>query len=239
MIGTSGWIYPHWRDRFYPRHLKQADWLAYYAERFATVEINYSFYRLPSEETFDRWRETAPPGFVYALKANRYLTHVKRLKDCAEPLGRFLERARRLGTHLGPILYQLPPHWRANAERLADFAELLPPDLIHIFEFRDDRWFVESVKTVLERHGLGFCIHDMAGVNCPQWRAGQAAYFRFHGSSHNADGGYGERELRAWARELEHCLETGRAVFAYFNNDAGGNAVRDAQELRRLVHRGP
>jgi uncharacterized protein YecE (DUF72 family) len=221
MIGTSGWIYPHWRDRFYPRHLKQADWLAYYAERFATVEINYSFYRLPSEETFDRWRETAPPGFVYALKANRYLTHVKRLKDCAEPLGR------------------LPPHWRANAERLADFAELLPPDLIHIFEFRDDRWFVESVKTVLERHGLGFCIHDMAGVNCPQWRAGQAAYFRFHGSSHNADGGYGERELRAWARELEHCLETGRAVFAYFNNDAGGNAVRDAQELRRLVHRGP
>ena len=147
-------MYPHWRGVFYPQHLPQSRWFSHYAAHFDTVEINSTFYRLPSERAFDRWREQAPPGFRYAVKANRYLTHIRRLKDCAEPLARFLERARRLGDRLGPILYQLPPGWGAAPDRLTAFAALLPGDLLQGFEFRDPRWFVEPIRAILERYRL-------------------------------------------------------------------------------------
>ncbi len=234
-IGTSGWVYPHWRGVFYPPDLPQSHWYTHYAKIFDTVEVNYSFYRLPSEETFDRWREQAPPGFIYAVKANRYITHFKRLKDAAEPLARFLARARRLGEKLGPILWQLPPRWRANPERLENFAALLPPDLTHAFEFRDPRWFIEPVRRILERHSLAFCIFDMPGLPCPTWVTGDAVYLRFHGSGAVYGGRYGQETLHPWADRIRQWLSEDRQVYAYFNNDAFGFALEDARELRELL----
>lgn len=201
------------------------------------MEVNYSFYRLPEPETFDRWRGEAPEGFVFAVKANRYITHVKRLKDCAEPLARFLGRCRRLGPHLGPILYQLPPRWRPNIERLGAFARLLPDDLTHVFEFRDDRWFDDPVRHVLAENRLGFCIHDHPGTTCPGWITGRAAYFRFHGSVRGRDGGYTAREIARQADHVRRALEGRRDVYAYYNNDAAGRAVHDARALKDALTR--
>ncbi len=234
-IGTSGWVYAHWRGIFYPTSLPQAGWYGHYARHFDTVEINYSFYRLPSETAFDRWREQAPPDFVYAVKANRYLTHIRRLKDVAEPLERFLSRARRLGDRLGPVLWQLPPQWRADLARIEAFAVLLPADLLHVFEFRDPSWFVQPVKDILGRFGLGFCIFDMPGLPCPAWVTGDVVYLRFHGSEVVYGGRYGREALRPWAGRIRDWLAEGRAVYAYFNNDAFGHAVEDARVLRKLL----
>ncbi len=234
-IGTSGWVYPHWRGVFYPSGLAQSRWFNHYAGQFDTVEINNTFYRLPSEQAFDHWCEQAPAGFVYAVKANRYLTHVRRLKDCAEPLKRFLDRARRLGNRLGPILYQLPPRWRPNAERLAEFADLLPTDLIHVFEFRDERWFEEPVRDVLARHGLSFCIFDLPGMRCPRWVTGPIVYVRFHGSSTLYAGRYSREELAGWAEMMRSFLSAGHDVYVYFNNDAFGHAVINARELQEMM----
>ena len=235
-VGTSGWVYPHWQGLFYPPDLPQTRWFAAYARHFDTVEINTSFYRLPAEGTFDRWREQAPAGFVYAVKANRYLTHVKRLKDAAEGLERFLSRARRLGDRLGPVLWQLPPHWGADPARLAAFAALLPHDLAHAFEFRDPRWLVGPVQEVLERFGLALCIFDMPGLACPTWITGRIVYLRFHGHDQVYGGRYGPERLRPWAGRIRDWLAAGRTVYAYFNNDAMGNAVEDARTLQGLLN---
>jgi uncharacterized protein YecE (DUF72 family) len=234
-IGTSGWIYRHWRQVFYPPGLPQNRWFEHYARHFSTVEINYSFYRLPSEKAFDRWREQAPAGFIYAVKANRYLTHVKRLKDAAEPLERFLSRARRLGDRLGPILWQLPPRWRVNLERLETFVRLLPKDLIHVFEFRDSSWFAEPVFDLLTEHELSFCIMSMPGMDCPIRATSNVVYIRMHGSGLVYGGRYNHSELTEWAAHVRRFLADGRDVYVYFNNDAFGFAVENALELRQML----
>ena len=235
-VGTSGWVYRHWRGVFYPRRLPAREWFGYYAAAFDTVEVNNTFYRLPDEQRFGAWARQAPPGFLYAVKASRYLTHLKRLKDAAEPLERFLGRARRLGEHLGPVLYQLPPHWACDVDRLRAFLELLPADLLHVFEFRDPSWYVEEVRELLAAHGACFCIHDLRGSVSPEWATGPAVYLRFHGPTARAyAGGYPTARLRLWAERVEAYLESGRDVFAYFNNDDAGHAVADARQLRALL----
>lgn len=234
-VGTSGWVYPHWRGVFYPPGLPQAEWFRYYARHFVTVEINNTFYRLPGEATFDRWREQAPAGFVYAVKANRYLTHVRRLRDCAAPLARFLDRARRLGDKLGPILYQLPPRWRPNLERLQGFLALLPQDLTHVMEFRDPRWFNPEVYALLREHNVGFCIYHMPDQESPLVVTGDVVYIRFHGAGALYAGSYPDETLRAWAERIRRWAEAGYQVYAYFNNDAFGHAVRNALTLNALL----
>src|SRR5215217_2193905 len=144
-IGTSGWHYEHWRGPFYPENLSKGGFLEYYAGHFDTAEINNSFYRLPEKKTLVRWRETVPEGFVFSVKASRYLTHMKKLKDPREPLGRLLDRVSVLGTRLGPILFQLPPRWRANPERLQGLLEILPENHRYAFEFRDPSWFDDKI----------------------------------------------------------------------------------------------
>jgi len=237
-IGTSGWIYRHWQGVFYPRALPQRCWFEHYARHFGTVEINYSFYRLPSEDAFDQWREQAPAGFVYAVKANRYLTHVKRLKDAKEPLERFLGRVRRLGDRLGPILYQLPPGWNVNLDRLEAFARLLPQELIHVFEFRDPSWLVEPVFDLLARHNLSFCVMSMPGMECPIRATSRVVYVRMHGSGVLYGGKYSRAELAGWADHARRFLAEGRDVYVYFNNDAWGFAVENALELRAMLEGG-
>ncbi len=235
-IGTSGWVYKDWRGLFYPPKLPARSWFAYYARHFDTVEINNTFYRLPPAETFIAWKRQAPPGFLYAVKASRFLTHQKKLKDPAEALTNILGRARHLGPHLGPILYQLPPYWRRDVDRLREFIGFLPLDLCHVFEFRDPSWFTPEVQDLLTETGMNFCIHDMAGSACPTWVTGAAAYIRFHGSSDTKYTGRYERvHLATWAKTIRAWRGAGRDVYVYFNNDYGGHALTNAAQLRAML----
>ena len=235
-IGTSGWNYKHWRGRFYPADLPVARWFAYYSRRFDTVEINNTFYRLPPEEVFLAWRRQAPPDFLYAVKASRFLTHMKKLNDPADSLDRILGRARQLGAHLGPVLYQLPPHWKCNLNRLREFIACLPLDLRHVFEFRDPSWCHQDVRALLTETGMSYCIHDMRGFYCPRWVTGPVAYLRFHGPTEKKYAGcYTRAQLAGWAEAIRAIRESGHDVFVYFNNDDAAHAVRNAQELRGLL----
>ena len=234
-VGTSGWNYRWWRGVFYPEGLPQREWLGHYVRHFDTVEINATFYRQPRTETFARWRGAAPPGFVYAVKASRQLTHLKRLAECGEPLARFFDGIRALGATLGPILYQLPPGFESDARRLAAFAELLPRDLVHVFEFRHVSWFGPQIRQVLERQGLVFCIHDHRQLEVPEWVTGPAAYWRFHGFTRGPDGSYADAALAASAKRMQAELARGVPIYAYFNNDAYGCAVRDAKRLAKML----
>jgi uncharacterized protein YecE (DUF72 family) len=234
-IGCSGWIYRHWRGRFYPDKLAVKNWFAFYAEHFDTVEINNSFYLLPRAETFDAWREQAPPGFRYAVKANRFLTQAKKLKDCAEPLERMMPPFRHLRETLGPILYQLPPRFRLNLERLESFLQILPRDATSVFEFRDKSWYADDVFALLERYGASFCAHDMPELESPRVAVGPIAYLRFHGGQGKYWGRYSDEALLAAADWMADKARSGREVWAYFNNDTDAAAIHDALTLKAMV----
>jgi len=234
-IGCSGWNYESWRGRFYPEEAPPKRWFEFYAETFNTVEINNTFYQLPDAPTFKRWRSQAPDGFIYAVKANRYLTHLKRLKDAKDPLKKFLDRARLLREHLGPILYQLPPRWRLNLQRLESFLDLLPEDLRHVFEFRDQSWMTDEVFQLLEERGVSFCAHDMPGLDVPRLAIGPIAYVRFHGPKEKYRGAYPEPTLRSWSRWMGQQLRSGRSLYVYFNNDANAHAPHDAMRLKQKI----
>lgn len=234
-IGTSGWVYPHWREVFYPPKLPQSKWLEFYTGHFATVELNNSFYRLPSEQAFANWRDTSPEGFVYAVKVSRFITHIKRLKDVEEPVVTFLSRARHLNEKLGPLLYQLPPNMHRNDERLGSFLSLLPRGLRHVVEFRHESWLDEGVFDILRRHNVGLCVFDMPGVSCPLLATADFAYIRFHGSSGLYYSCYSDGELDDWARRISGLAKDLDAVYIYFNNDAEGFATKNAQTLREKL----
>jgi uncharacterized protein YecE (DUF72 family) len=233
-IGTSGWIYNHWRERFYPKDLATKHWFAHYAKHFGTVEINNTFYRLPSEDAFDAWRQQAPAGFVYAVKASRFLTHMKKLKDPEEPIERILGRARHLGPTLGPVLYQLPRGWKCNIERLAYFFAALPRDLTHVMEYRRSDWLCDEVYDLMREFKIGLCIHDLLPDH-PRIVTSNVIYVRFHGSGQKYGGSYRTAVLRRWADWMGDHAAAGRNVYAYFNNDAEAHAARNAITLRKMV----
>ena len=233
-IGCSGWQYRHWRETFYPPELPQRQWFAYYASQFDTVEINNTFYRLPEATTFEGWKEQAPAHFVYAVKASRFLTHMKKLKEPREPLQRLFSRASKLGRTLGPVLYQLPPHWTIDLERLEAFLRRLPPRRHHAIEFRDPSWYTDDVYSLLAEHRVAFCVHDMAGSATIRCVTAPFVYARFHGPMRYG-GPYDDKTLDDWTDWFAEQLRAGRSVFAYFNNDIGGNAPRDARRLRNTL----
>jgi uncharacterized protein YecE (DUF72 family) len=237
-VGTSGWNYRHWAGDFYPSDLKPRDWFGYYAGHFATVEINASFYREPARQTFEKWRDAAPDGFRFAVKAHRFLTHRKRLIDPADPLDRVVKGARRLGKHLGPVLYQLPPTFHRkeeNSARLDAFLEILPADLDHVVEFRHDSWYTRDTQQQLRRHNVALCWHDMGGKEVPFVVTAPLAYLRFHGGEKKYAGNYPDEVLAEHARRIQHLAEKVDDVWIYFNNDIGGHAVRNAKTLIRLL----
>lgn len=233
-IGCSGWQYKHWRADFYPADLPQSRWFGHYALTFDTVEINNSFYRLPEDSTFARWRDQAPRGFLYAVKASRFLTHMKKLKDPEDPLSRFFENAKHLRPHLGPVLYQLPPRWPLNLERFEHFLRALPRGYRHVVEFRDPTWYDDRVYALMHRHRVALCLHDMQGSASPTMVVGPLVYVRFHGWTKYA-GRYEDQRLDQWADWLAERIADGLDVFAYFNNDGGGHAPRDAVRLRDRI----
>jgi uncharacterized protein YecE (DUF72 family) len=234
-IGTSGWSYGHWKGVFYPQELKTSKWLAFYIEHFKTVEINNTFYHLPTENAFEGWKAAAPEDFIYALKASRFITHMKRLKDAKEPLKLFLSRARILKKNLGPVLFQLPPRWGCNISRLGEFLRLLPGNLKFVFEFRDRSWFTEEVFGLLRKKGIALCIYSMPDFTSPVEVTAPFTYIRFHGTGTLYRGRYTLEELKNWARTIKGFSGKGLDVYAYFNNDAFANAVFNAKELREMV----
>ncbi len=234
-IGCSGWNYKHWREAFYPKGVPVKRWFEHYAATFDTVELNTSFYHLPKPETFTKWRDQAPEGFRYAVKASRFITHMKKLKDCEEPVETFLTRARNLGGTIGPILYQLPPRWAFDRQRLEEFIALLPADLTHVFEFREKSWLTEEVLALLDERGVSFCAHDMPGSATPRWAAGPIAYVRFHGAGGKYIGRYSDDALLSWTDWIVEQARGGRDVWCYFNNDIHAHAIHDALTLRSMV----
>ena len=234
-VGCSGWNYKHWREIFYPKGLPVSRWFGFYAEHFDTVEINNSFYRLPKPETFDKWRDQAPPGFVYAVKANRFITQAKKLLDCKEPVERMMPAVRRLGDRLGPVLYQLPPSLKFNPERLASFLDIVPKDVTNVFEFREKSWYVEETFDLLERFGASLCVHDMPGSSSERIAVGPAAYLRFHGTSGKYVGRYSDESLLSWSDWLVGQVRNGRETWAFFNNYMFGHAIEDALTLKSIV----
>ena len=236
-VGTSGWEYRHWAGSFYPSDQTRDRWLEFYAERFDTVELNNSFYRLPEADTFATWARRVPDRFSFAVKASRYLTHVRRLKAPAEPLERFWSRASRLEGRLGPALYQLPPRWKPNHERMRAFLAAVPPDRAQAIEIRDRRWYGTQLRAALTDGGVALCLHDMAGSATPPEPVGPFVYVRFHGSGTRYGGRYTSQRLTAWAARMSDWAAAGMPVWAYFNNDIGGHAVRDADRLRTMLAR--
>lgn len=234
-IGTSGYVYRHWRKGvFYPRGMPARDELGYYASRFRTVELNNSFYRLPTPEMFDRWREATPPGFQFGVKASRYITHIKRLRDVGDELALFLERAGRLGVKLGPILFQLPPNQQVDMDRLRAFLALLPEGRRWVLEFRHPSWHTREVYQRLTGHGVALCIPVGGGLHPDRVTTAPFTYLRMHRGQEPA-GGFTREELSSWAAQIRALRSAGKEVYIFFNNDWEGFAVRDAVTLQEML----
>lgn len=234
-IGTSGWHYYHWKGPFYPEGMAAHALLPWYAEHLHTVEINSSFYRLPKAETFAAWREAVPAGFIFAVKASRYITHMKKLKDPAEPLATFLERVSFLDEKLGPILFQLPPGWKRNVERLRSFLKELPEGYRYVFEFRDESWFDPEIYLALTEHDAAICIFELAGTLSPREVTADFVYVRLHGPGEAYQGEYGRKGLAPWAEAIRSWMRQGKDVYCYFDNDQSGFAPRDAECLQAMM----
>lgn len=237
LVGTSGWVYEHWKEVFYPEELPKPEWFGFYAKSFNTVEINYSFYQLPSRKTFVKWREGAPADFVFTVKANRYITHVKKLKDAGEAVKRFYENLYGLEDRCGAVLFQLPPRWNVNAPRLEEFLSVVPKRYRLVFEFRDESWLKEEIMDLLHRHGAALCSADSPHWPSPREVTADFVFFRLHSGGTRQAPSYTQKELRALAAEIGGHLTGGRDAFVYFNNDYGGFAVKNALAIKAMIER--
>ena len=231
-IGTSGWHYADWQGRFYPDKLPKSKWLEHYVKHFDTVEINNTFYHQPKEQTFQNWYKQAPKGFLYTIKASRFITHIKRLKDPQEALERFFKGATLLKENLGPILYQLPPSFHKDLDRLRTFLKTLPKKQTAVFEFRHKSWFSQDTYELLNEFNAGFCIHDMPGMKVPRVVTSDTIYIRFHGPTGRYQGNYSKFALRDRAKWIKDNLKGKKAVFCYFNNDYNAYAINNAKTLK-------
>lgn len=236
-IGTSGWVYPHWKGRFYPASLPASRWLEHYASIFDTVELNNPFYRQPERTTFERWRDAVPDGFVYSVKLNRFLTHIKRLDIGTDSVERSYGTMAGLGRKLGVVLAQLPPKMRFDAERVDRYFRLVSRRRRrHALEPRDDSWFSPEAQALLRRRRVALCIQDSARwTTRPDVVTTDFVYLRFHGPAALYGSGYSDAQLREWAKRIRDWLAQGLEVYAYFNNDVPDHAPRDAQRLREMI----
>jgi uncharacterized protein YecE (DUF72 family) len=235
-IGTSGFHYKHWKGPFYPKKIPAAKMLDFYVQHFDTTELNNSFYRLPPATAFDCWREATPANFVFAVKASRFITHNKKLKDPENAIDNLLPRAAHLGPKLGPVLFQLPPRWRVNVERLENLLQILPPDVRYAFEFRELSWMIPEVDSILRKFNAAFCIYELAGYHSPLNITADFAYVRLHGpETGKYQGSYSNEQVRAWARQIEAWARELKAIYIYFDNDQAGYAAANALTLKNML----
>ncbi|SLM49879.1 conserved protein of unknown function [Nitrospira japonica] len=240
LVGTSGWTYGSWKGLFYPVGLPNARWLEFFTGQFPTTEVNYSFYHLPKPSTYEKWASQVPQDFIFSVKASRYITHVKRLKDVEDPWRLFLSHARSLGTHLGPILFQFPESFHRDDDRLKDFLEMVrrgSSRLRLVCEFRHESWFSTGVYRLLNRLGAALCIGDSGRYPRRDVVTADFAYVRFHGRSRLFASNYTRRELDEEARKVKGYLRDGYDAYVYFNNDAEGHAVANAKTFMGLIEK--
>jgi uncharacterized protein YecE (DUF72 family) len=240
-IGTSGYNYPHWwNGTFYPSDLPQKKWLEFYTEYFNTVELNVSFYRLPRKEVFQNWYKRTPKRFIFALKGSRFITHIKRLKDCRDPVSLFFDHASPLKEKLGAVLWQLPPRFKFQKERLEEFCVLLttlPRSKFHrhAFEFRDESWFCQEAFRILEDFRFALCLAHGSGLPFTERITSDFMYLRLHGGEVLYGSNYSDKELREWARKIQNWRKKRKTAFVYFNNDAYGFAVKNGLALKKTI----
>jgi uncharacterized protein YecE (DUF72 family) len=234
-IGTSGWSYKHWKGPFYPEGIRPADELSYYVSHFDSVELNNSFYRLPDRRTFEQWRDKTPSGFLFAVKASRYITHMKKLHDTKNAVQRFMHNAQGLEKKLGPVLFQLPPGWKVNVERLAEFLDSLPNGFRFAFEFRNTTWYTPEVLSLLKKFNCAFCIYNLEGHTTPLEVTADFVYIRLHGPGGKYEGSYAEEKLNTWAYIADKWQTAGKDVYIYFDNDQFGYAALNAKYLRSII----
>jgi uncharacterized protein YecE (DUF72 family) len=234
-IGTSGWHYKHWRGSFYDPGIRATDMLRFYVQQFDTVEINNSFYRLPIKTALRNWRDIAPGKFCFAVKGSRFLTHMKKLKDPEAGLGMFFDRVETLGRKLGPVLFQLPPGWQCNSERLASFLRALPRKHRYAFELRNQTWHQEMIYQLLRRHNSAFCVYELAGFQSPVQITADFAYVRLHGPDGAYQGKYTKKQLGGWAEQIRDWQQRLKKIYVYFDNDQNGYAACNALELKKML----
>lgn len=235
-IGTSGYHYKHWVGPFYPPRTSAARMLDFYVQHFDTLELNNSFYRLPTIQAFECWGDSTPSDFVFAVKASRFITHNKKLKDPENALENLLPRAQHLGKKLGPILFQLPPKWKVNVERLQELLEILPREHRYAFEFRELSWLKPEVNRILKKFNAAFCIYELAGYHTPLESTADFSYVRLHGpAAGKYQGSYSDERLGDWARWIQEQSKRLKAIYVYFDNDQAGYAAKNALRLREMV----
>lgn len=235
-IGTSGWHYKHWKGPFYPEKLPASRMLEFYTHRLLSVELNNTFYRLPTESAVDSWRDGTPDNFLFALKGSRFLTHMKKLKDPEPGIAKFFERADRLERKLGPIIFQLPPWWEANAERLDHFLSVLPKGNRYSLELRNPSWHTPEILGILRRHNAAYCIFEIAGQFSGIEITADFTYIRLHGPATNAyQGNYSDLALAQWAERLRHWRSELKTAYIYFDNDQDGYAICNALALQQQL----
>jgi uncharacterized protein YecE (DUF72 family) len=234
-VGTSGWNYDHWKGPFYPKDIKPKDEFKYYIDHFKTVEINSTFYRLPSKKTLLNWKKSSPKDFIFSIKASRYITHVKRLKEPKKSLSIFLSLIKNIKPKLGPILFQTPPNWKVNIKRFENFIKFLDKNYKYAFEFRDRSWLIEDIFDLLKKNNLAFCIYDLQGFQTPIEITADFVYVRLHGPKSAYSGSYSKKNLKKWAKLFKKLKKNKLDIFCYFNNDEKAYAVKNAQEFKRLI----
>lgn len=234
-IGTSGWHYQHWRGPYYPQSVPPRAMLDLYARDFETVEINNSFYRMPSSATFEAWKDATPVGFSFSVKGSRYLTHRKKLLDPQPALERLMEAVVGLGVKLGPILFQLPPNWHCNLDRLQQFLGALPAGRRYSIECRDQSWHNREVYRLLRDHNVAFYLYELGGIRSTLEVTADFVYVRLHGPGNKYEGDYSAGRLKSWADRIQRWKQSDLDVYFYFDNDQAGYAVKNAQELKRIL----
>lgn len=234
-IGTSGWTYAHWEHIFYPDGLPKTKYFEFYRQHFQTVELNSSFYHLPLKKTFSNWHTAVEKNFLFSVKASRYITHIKKLSDAKESIALFLENAQELKENLGPILFQLPPGWEVNPQRLQAFLELLPANFRYTFEFRNATWYTEEIYVLLAEKNCAFCIYELGKHQSPLKVTADFVYVRLHGPGAKYQGRYSDQQLQKWADHCAQWLTEGKDVFVYFDNDQAAYAVFNAMTLADML----
>jgi uncharacterized protein YecE (DUF72 family) len=236
-IGTSGWTYKHWKERFYPKNLKQKEWLEYYAAKFRTVEINATFYHIPKVSTSEGWNNRTPLDFRFAVKVSRLITHVHKLHNCQDIVDWFFRSLKPLKQKVLAFLFQFPKSFCPSEEVLQSFIKQLPPLYRYIFEFRNQKAYSKDIIDLLKANCLGFCIHDFPQCEAPENITSEIVYLRFHGYGSQYGGSYPEDILEHWADKIMQWKNKGKIVLVYFNNDAEGFAVQNAFSLKSHIDR--
>lgn len=235
-IGTSGWSYKYWVGRFYPEKSNSEQQFKFYAKHFDTVEINNSFYKLPPRSVFENWYENSPKNFLFVVKANRFITHMLKLTKPQEPIARLFNSIDALNEKLGPILFQLPPKWKVNANRFREFLEALPKGNRYVFEFRNETWYNNEVYQIMRDYNCGFCIYELAGHISPMEITADFVYLRLHGPTEfKYQGSYSDDALKKWAKQCMEWKKEKKDVYVYFDNDHEANAPFNAITLKRIV----